>query len=99
LGLTQKEVAFLLGAQDGTSVSRFEGFRRSVSLETALAYEAIFDEPVSNLFPGIYEDRENQLRERARELLKTLKRGAPGTMAHRKYQVLAAIAGVDLGEK
>jgi transcriptional regulator with XRE-family HTH domain len=51
-GLSQEDLAFLLGSQNGTIVSRYERGRRTPSLETALAYEAILGIPVSELFPG-----------------------------------------------
>lgn len=99
LGLTQKEVAFLLGTESGTKISRYECFSRDPGFETALAYEAIFDEPVSKLFPGIYEKIEAEMRERAKMLLAHLDRGKPGTAAYRKYQILAAIAGIDINQQ
>ena len=38
-GLSQDEVAFLLGCQTGAKVSRYEPFARKPSLETLFAYE------------------------------------------------------------
>lgn len=52
-GLTQREVAFLLGCENGAQVSRYEKRRRLPPLETALACEAIFGTPVSELFAGL----------------------------------------------
>lgn len=54
-GLSQDEVAFLLGVKSGAKVSRYERRRRVPPLETALAYEAIFRIPVRELFLGTYE--------------------------------------------
>lgn len=66
LALSQDEVAFLLGGESGTQVSRFEHSGRIPSLETALACEAIFKRPVSELFGGLYQKAEGEVAERAR---------------------------------
>src|SRR6266852_154317 len=52
-GLTQDEVGFLLGRRNGAQVSRYEKRHRLPPLETALACEAIFGVPVSELFAGV----------------------------------------------
>ena len=51
-GLSQDDVAFLLGVQSGAEVSRHETFKRVPTLKTALSYEAIFGVPVRELFAG-----------------------------------------------
>src|SRR3989442_14407584 len=52
-GLTQREVAFLVGCRNGAQVSRYEKRRRLPPLRTALACEAAFGVPVSELFAGL----------------------------------------------
>jgi transcriptional regulator with XRE-family HTH domain len=52
-GLTQQEVTFLLGCENGAQVSRYEKRRRLPPLETALACEAIFGVPIAELFAGV----------------------------------------------
>ena len=52
-GLTQDEVGFLLGCENGAQVSRYEKRHRLPPLETALACEEIFGVPVSELFAGV----------------------------------------------
>jgi transcriptional regulator with XRE-family HTH domain len=52
-GLTQQEVAFLLGCDNAAQVSRCEKRRRLPPLETALACEAIFGVPIAELFAGM----------------------------------------------
>jgi transcriptional regulator with XRE-family HTH domain len=55
---SQEEVAFLLGLKGmdkGGKVSRDENYSRIPTLETALAYEAIYGKPVRELFAGLYE--------------------------------------------
>src|ERR1041384_3504983 len=68
LALSQDEVAFLLGTRSGGKVCRYERFVRQPSLETALAYEAIFRRSVSELFPGLYQKVERDVAERAKIL-------------------------------
>lgn len=70
-GLTQREVAFLLGCETGAQVSRYEKRKRVPPLRTALACEAVFGIPVSELFGGVRQTvgteidrRLNQLRSR-----------------------------------
>ena len=40
--LTQDELAFLLGTESGTRVSRYERFSREPAFQTVLAYGVIF---------------------------------------------------------
>src|SRR5437879_13516333 len=54
-GLTQREVAFLVGCRNGAQVSRYEKRRRLPPLRTALGCEAAFGVPVSELFAGLRE--------------------------------------------
>jgi transcriptional regulator with XRE-family HTH domain len=71
LSLSQEEVAFLLGVKGmdkGIKVSRDENCAREPSLETALAYEAIYGRPVRELFAGLFEKIEGEVAERARVL-------------------------------
>ncbi len=71
LALSQEEVAFLLGVNGlnkDEKVSRHESFAREPSLETALAYEAIYGKPVRELFAGLYEQVEQNVANRARLL-------------------------------
>src|SRR5437667_302672 len=55
-GLTQRDVAFLVGCRNGAQVSRYEKRRRLPPLRTALVYEAAFGVPVSVLFAALRED-------------------------------------------
>ena len=71
-GLSQDEVAALLGVAGGAEVSRHETFRRMPSLATALRYEAIFGIPVRELFSGEYQKVEAELQARAQELANRL---------------------------
>src|SRR5271155_4118680 len=71
-GLSQREVGFLLGAKTRAQVSRYER-RHSPPLRTALAFEAPFGAPVAEIFAGIRESAEKELRRRARTLARELR--------------------------
>jgi len=92
LALSQDEVAFLLGAQSGAKVCRYERFVREPSLETALAYEAIFKTAVSELFGGLYQRVEGEVAARAKTLAARNDRGRPGAQTARKRQAVAELA-------
>ena len=93
LFLSQDDVAFLLGVQSGAKVSRYEGFVRQAGLETALAYEAIFEASVRILFPGLYRRIEQQVVMRARVLMYRRQLQGPKRNSTRKLQSLTKIAG------
>jgi DNA-binding XRE family transcriptional regulator len=92
LMLSQAEVSFLLGAHGGAKTSRYEGFKQVPTLETALAFEAMFQRPVSELFAGMYESVERDVTARAKTLAhKTNRRKTPQQIEH-KRQLLTNIA-------
>jgi transcriptional regulator with XRE-family HTH domain len=73
LGLTQSQVAELLGcAEDGSKVSRYERGVRWPSLKTALAFQAIYNSPMSKLFAGTYREIERSVERRARKVARKL---------------------------
>ncbi len=63
-GLTQRDVAFLLGCQNGAQVSRYEKRKRVPPLRTALACEAVFGIPASQLFAGMHQAAEKEIGKR-----------------------------------
>ena len=67
-GFTQRDVAFLLGCQNGAQVSRYEKRRRLPPLQTALACEAVFGIPVAELFAGLRERVGREIEKRLLEL-------------------------------
>lgn len=68
MGLTQKDVAFVLGYISGTKISRHERYLREPCLRTALAYAALFQVPARELFAGIHEQVAAEVEKRARLL-------------------------------
>ena len=67
VGLSQDEVASLLGAKFGAKTSRYERFARIPSLVHALECEAIYGIPVKELFAGISAKAERAVHQRARK--------------------------------
>lgn len=93
LGLSQAEIAFLLGAPGGAKMCRYERFARQPSLQAALACEAIFQKPVRELFQGLYDRIEQQVSARAKVLSHRTRRQRPTRRNERKLAILLTIAG------
>jgi transcriptional regulator with XRE-family HTH domain len=92
LALSQDEVAFLLGTGSGGKICRYEKFTRVPSLETALAFEAIFQRSTRELFGGLYQKVEQGVTARAKILADKKDFGKlTGKTAH-KRQALTDIA-------
>jgi transcriptional regulator with XRE-family HTH domain len=67
-GLSQREVAYLLGCDTGAQVSRYERRRRMPPAQTALACQAVFGTPVADFFAGSYETAAKEVKRRAQKL-------------------------------
>jgi len=91
-GLSQDEMAYLLGCRSGAKVSRYERFARQPTLQTALAYEAIFGVPVRDLFAGIYQKVERPVSQRAQLLMRKLHAAKPDRLTVHKLAVLRNVA-------
>lgn len=98
LALSQDEVAFLLGTQSGAKVCRYERFVREPSLETAFAFEAIFQRPARELFGGLYQKIEQEVAARAKALTYRIDRRKPTRQTARRRQTLIDIAALNTKE-
>src|SRR5690348_10671664 len=96
-GLTQDELAFLLGCRSGAKVSRYERLSRRPNLETAFACQAIFGVSAHELLPGIFAGVEQELMRRSRLLSQRLSTAPAGPRAHRKLKLLGDIGSRDSG--
>ena len=94
LGLSQDEVAFLLGVRSGAKVCRNERFAREPSLATALAYEVIFQRPASELLGGLYQEIEQQVAERAKALTYRTDYQKRSPQNAKKLQAITALAAL-----
>ena len=92
-GLSQTEVAILLGAATDTKVSRYENFTRMPVALTVFALEIVFNQPASELFAGRYRAVRLAVQERAERLAERLSaRPAPhDKKTLRKLALLRAI--------
>jgi transcriptional regulator with XRE-family HTH domain len=99
-GLTQSEVGFLLGRANGALVSRYEKRRRLPPLQIALALEALLGIPVSQLFAGIHEGANDDVRKRMLALRSQLQaktaKGSEALISAHKLRWLAAREDVEV---
>ncbi len=103
-GLTQREVAFLLGCEDGAQVSRYEKCHRVPPLYTALACEAVFGAPTADLFAGMREAVEREIKKRLEKLGTSLAeevgtKGRDARLTSRKLKWLTERHGLALPAK
>jgi hypothetical protein len=89
--LSQTEVAFLLGIQGGGRVCQHERFTLDPGLRSALVYEAIYQRPISELFPGLVKEIQIELKARVKLLEQKDLRSNTKVQTARKRQFLAAI--------
>ena len=91
-GLTQSELAFLLGCKNESKVSRYERFERLPTLENAFAYEAVFGAPSRELFAGMYEQTLKTIQERAKMLAQKLAQSKSDKTTARKLELLTCLS-------
>ncbi len=97
-GLSQDDVAFLLGCRHGTKVSRYERNSRQPGLETVLACELVLSAPVRELFAGIFEKVEVVTLRRARVLARKLSAATRTPRTARKLELLGHIISGSVSE-
>ena len=90
-GLTQAEVAFLLGVHSGAKVSRYERLSRRPSFQTALGLQAVFGVPAETLLPAISAEVERKIVARAHLLSRRLERHSDSARTQRKLRFLTSI--------
>jgi transcriptional regulator with XRE-family HTH domain len=88
-GLSQREVAFLLGYRNKTQVSRHERARTAPPLLVAIAYEVIFQSPVSALFTQARANAKRSVETKLATFEANLKRSGKDTDARATAQKLA----------
>lgn len=73
-GLSQDDIAFLMGCQSVTQLARYENCSRLPQLRNAFALEVILNAQARALFAGLFEDADRVVAERARTLLEFAER-------------------------
>lgn len=91
-GLTQAELAYLIGCPDD-AVSRLERGYRRPNLRTALACELVFRTSLRELFPGMYEEVEITVIERTHGLHRVLQGKPDCPRLHRSRQTVRELKG------
>ena len=97
LGLSQDDLAYLLGCRSGTKVSRYERFRRQPKLATVFAFEVIVGVPARKLFAGLYVSAERDVVRRAEALLHELAGHPDSARLRRRTVALNAVLGAVTG--
>ncbi len=92
IGLYQDEIAFLVGSEDGTTVSRYESNERSPSLKITLAYEFILRVTARSLFAGLAQEVEEEVKHRAQFLVQKLSKQKQDRLTARKLKMLKMLA-------
>lgn len=85
-GLSQREVAELLGLYSGQIISRYERLSRMPNLQSVLAFQVLFDVLPHQLFPGLYADVTKLTLARIRSLLKASSEDDAGIGRHQVLQ-------------
>jgi len=75
-GLSQREVARILGSVTASQVSRHERAVTPPALLTAFGYQVLFKQPISDIFPGLYHAVETGVEERIAEFESALNNSA-----------------------
>ena len=92
MGLYQDEIAFLVGSEKGTTVSRYEHNERIPGLKIILAYEFILRVPARSLFAGLAQEVEEEIKHRARFLVQKLSKQKQDRLTERKLKMLKMLA-------
>jgi transcriptional regulator with XRE-family HTH domain len=90
--LSQGQLAWLLGCQAGSKVSRYERFARTPNLQTVFAYEIIFRTPARELFAGTFAAVAHATLKRVDSLTVRLRHQAPNRLVTAQLAALEAIA-------
>jgi DNA-binding XRE family transcriptional regulator len=90
-GVSQGDLAYLLGAEYGSKVCRYERGAATPKLDTLLAYECLFQAPLRELFFGRYQKVEHALACRLRARLRAIEKKVPTHLGTRSAPAIAAL--------
>jgi len=76
-GLTQRELADIVGTLKHHQVARHESAKAIPSLYAALGYHVVFKVSVAELFPGLYESIQQNAERNLAEFQRKLEASAP----------------------
>jgi transcriptional regulator with XRE-family HTH domain len=91
-GLSEKDIAQILGFRSKAQISRHERYDTMPDLLTALGYEAIFHVSISEMFPELYKAVEARIEERLgkmeTELQQSTAKGREGILTAQRLEFL-----------
>jgi transcriptional regulator with XRE-family HTH domain len=90
-GLSQTEVAFLLGVRGHAKMSRYERLSRRPTLQAAIGLQVIFGLATKDILPQVFVAAEQKVIERAHALSRQLERETDTAQTRRKLEFLATI--------
>jgi len=91
--LTQEELAFLLGYETESIISRIEHQERTITLAVAYACQTIFGLEPSELFPALFENVEGRVVDRMHQLRDRLLQSKPTQKTLAKLELLQEALG------
>mgnify|MGYP002402018509 CR=1 FL=1 len=94
-GLSQQDIAYLLGRDTAMSISRYERNYRLPRVDAILGLQIVLDVSSKELFPDLYQQVEKNVIQRARELLHKLRSERKTDVIDQKIKALKAILSRD----
>jgi transcriptional regulator with XRE-family HTH domain len=91
-GFSQETLSYLLGAESGTKISRYESNDRVPSFDTILALVAVFGAPMEELFAGRFGKVRTKVRRRAAFLRRRLAAHPQSHATRRQLESLSKIS-------
>lgn len=85
--MSQRELSFLMGLSTQAVIAQHESQRRLPEATSLFKYQALFNEPIESLLPGVRYSTEKDIVRRAKILMRELER-SNDRLAHRKGMFL-----------
>lgn len=96
-GFSEDELAFLVSHHSHAPISRIELGRAVPNLGVALALQVLFGQEPRRIFPGLYDNVQDEVMRRAQSFLEDLE-GRDDRRSRAKREFLEGLAGRDLDD-
>lgn len=90
-GFSHDDLAFLVGAMYGGTISKYERAARSPQLSKVLALEILLSAPIRDIYEGLYREVCEEVHRRARGLARHIYKKPLSIRNERKLQTLGRI--------
>ena len=90
-GLTQGDLAYLLGYNSSSEISRYEHAVRKPTIKTSVSYELIFDMPPRDILQTLYNKSRDELISQAQKLKSDLLTRPPTPLLTRRIEFIDAL--------